>query len=120
MEGVRYLPEVEAEELSIISSAKTTATDTIKENEKEKDLPDSIRGLISLDSNTVRYLNKRKPTDKTNSAYTFHASRANVVSVIKCSIIRVKEATVILFYVCDVGVVPANPKHLVEKFYSFS
>jgi hypothetical protein len=47
---------------------------------REKDESESRRGLTSLDPNTVRYLNKRKPSDKSNSAYTFHATRANAVS----------------------------------------
>ena len=75
MKRVKHLPETE--DFSITSAVKDTKKEKISDNE----LPDSIRGLISLDSNTVRYLNKRKPSDKTNSAYTLHASRANVVSI---------------------------------------
>ena len=77
MKRVKHLPETE--DFSITSAVKDTKKEKISDNE----LPDSIRGLISLDSNTVRYLNKRKPSDKTNSAYTLHASRANVVSIFK-------------------------------------
>ena len=75
MKRVKHSPETE--DFSITSAVKDTKKEKISDNE----LPDSIRGLISLDSNTVRYLNKRKPSDKTNSAYTLHASRANVVSI---------------------------------------
>jgi hypothetical protein len=76
MKRLQHLLETEDFSMSPI------AKDRDKEAANDKDLPDSIRGLISLDSHTVRYLNKRKPSDKTNSAYTLHASRANVVSMI--------------------------------------
>jgi hypothetical protein len=76
MKRLQHLLETEDFSMSPITK------DRDKEAVKDKDLPDSIRGLISLDSHTVRYLNKRKPSDKTNSAYTLHASRANVVSTI--------------------------------------
>lgn len=76
MKRLQHLQETE--DLSMSLNAKERDKDAAK----DKDLPDSIRGLISLDSHTVRYLNKRKPSDKTNSAYTLHASRANVVSMI--------------------------------------
>ena len=76
MKRLQHLQETE--DLSMSLNAKERDKDAAK----DKDLPDSIRGLISLDSHTVRYLNKRKPSDKTKSAYTLHASRANVVSMI--------------------------------------
>lgn len=53
---------------------------SVSSSTREKDESESRRGLTSLDPNTVRYLNKRKPSDKSNSAYTFHATRANAVS----------------------------------------
>lgn len=43
---------------------------------------ESAAGLTSLEPDTVRYLNKRKPTDKSKSSmYTFHTTRADAVCI---------------------------------------
>ena len=59
---------------------------------------DSSGGLTSLEPDTVRYLNKRKPMDKSRaSMYTFHTTRANAVSILYTLIIMIT-IIIIMFY----------------------